>query len=139
MENPIDTPARNPRVEKGEAEYTRSLPGYEALEGEAALVDRSARTVLKLTGKDPAGMLNAILTNDVPKEGNRGVYAALLNPKGRIQTDLRVLKWADDVFIDTEPGGARAAREILGRYAPFSRVKVEDLSEGDPPCTVLGL
>ena len=139
MENPINTPARNPRVGKGEAEYTRSLSGYEALEGEAALVDRSRRTILKLTGKDPVGMLNAILTNDVPKEENRGFYAVLLNPKGRIQTDLRVLQWADDVFIDTEPEGARAAREILGRYAPFSRVKIEDLSGAETSWTVLGL
>ncbi|HZC19808.1 MAG TPA: hypothetical protein VE225_08850 [Rubrobacteraceae bacterium] len=139
MENPINTPARNPRAEKGEAEYTRSLAGYESLEGEAALVGRSQRMVLKLTGKDPVGMLNAILTNEVPKVGNVGAYAALLNAKGRIQTDVRVLKWADEVFIDTEPEGARVAREILGRYALFSRVKVEDLSDAETPWTVLGL
>jgi folate-binding protein YgfZ len=139
MENPINTPIGNPRVEKGDAEYIRSLAEYESLEGEAALVDRSRRTVLKLTGKDPVGMLDAILTNEVPKVGNVGTYAALLNAKGRIQTDLRVLKWADDVFIDAEPEGAQAAREILGRYAPFSRVKVEDLSGADVPWTILGL
>lgn len=73
-------------------------------------------------------MLNAILTNSVPKDIDRGAYALLLNPKGRVQTDLRVLKMGEAILIDTEPEGAVAARAILGRYAPFSRVSVEDLA-----------
>jgi folate-binding protein YgfZ len=101
--------------------------GYAAMREGAAVLDRPERPVLRLTGKDPVGMLNAILTNEVPK-GAHGVYALLLNPKGRVQADLRVVKAGKDVLIDTEPEGAGAAREILGRYAPFSRVKLEDLS-----------
>src|SRR5919199_3996572 len=139
MENLSNTPARNPRIEKGEAAHTRSLTGYWVLAEGAALVDRSNRTVLRLTGKGSIEMLNAILTNEVPKRGNVGTYAALLNPKGRIQTDLRVLKAVDDVLVDTEPEGAGAARELLGCYAPFSRVKVDDLSDGDNPWTIFGL
>lgn len=108
--------------------------GLVALREGAAVVDRSDRMILRLIGKDPVGMLNATLTNDVPKEANRGVYAMLLNPKGRVQTDLRVVKAGEGVLIDTELEGAQAAREILGRYAPFSRVKLEDLS-----WSVLGL
>src|SRR5919202_4516041 len=105
----------------------------------AALVDLSHRIVLRLSGRDPIGMLDAILTNDVPEGANRGAYALLLNPKGRIQTDLRVLKGEGEVLIDTEPEGAAAAKELLGRYAPFSRVALEDLSEADPPWGILGL
>jgi aminomethyltransferase len=119
---------------------SRSVPAeYAAFEEGAALVDLSRKTILRLAGKDPLGMLDAVLTNDVPKDGARGVYALLLNPKGRIQADLRVLKSAGDVLIDTEPEGAAAAKELLGRYAPFSRVKVEDLSEADTPWGILGL
>lgn len=113
--------------------------GYHALKEGAGLVDRPGRTILRLYGKDPVGMLDAVLTNQVPKDANLGVYAALLNPKGKIQTDLRLLKSGDEIFIDTEPEGAGAAREILGRYAPFSRVKLEDLSTGDETWSVLGL
>src|SRR5919199_3781915 len=100
-----------------------------ALREGAAIVDRPERRLLRLTGKDPVGMLNAVLTNDVPAQGDLGAYAMLLNPKGRIQTDLRVVKAADDVLVQTEPEGAEAAREILGRYAPFSRVKLEELPD----------
>ncbi|MDQ3567596.1 MAG: hypothetical protein M3397_05900, partial [Actinomycetota bacterium] len=76
---------------------------YTAFSESTALVDLSHRAILRLTGKDPVGMLNAILTNDVPPKERRGVYAALLNPKGRVRTDLRVLKNGDDVFVDTGP------------------------------------
>jgi tRNA-modifying protein YgfZ len=84
-------------------------------------------------------MLNAILTNEVPEEEHCGVYALLLNPKGRIRADLRVLKSDGDVVINTEPEGTAAAKELLGRYAPFSRVEVEDLSEAGVPWGILGL
>src|ERR671920_1939752 len=111
------------------------LEGYAALREGAAIVDRSERRLLRLTGKDPVGMLNAVLTSDVPTHGDRGAYAMLLDPKGRIQTDLRVVKAGDEILIDTEPEGAEAAKEVLARYAPFSRVKLEDLSDWE----VLGL
>jgi tRNA-modifying protein YgfZ len=119
---------------------SRSVPAeYAAFEEGAALVDLSRKTILRLTGKDPLAMLDAVLTNDVPRSGARGVYALLLNPKGRIQTDLRALKGAGEVLILTEPEGTAAAKELLGRYAPFSRVRVEDLSEADEPWDILGL
>ena len=80
-------------------------------------------------------MLNAVLTNDVPAQDDRGAYAMLLDPKGRVQTDLRAMKTGDEVLVDTEPEGAEAAAGILGRYAPFSRVKLEVL----PDRKILGL
>jgi tRNA-modifying protein YgfZ len=107
------------------------LEGYAAHREGAAIVDRSDRRLLRLTGKDPIGMLNAVLTNDVPAHGDRGIYAMLLDPKGRIQTDLRVVKAGDETLIDTEQEGAQAAKEILARYAPFSRVRLEELSGWD--------
>jgi folate-binding protein YgfZ len=109
--------------------------GYRALSEGAAVIERPERSLLRLRGKDPVGMLNAGLTNDVPVQDNRGAYAMLLNPKGRVQTDLRVVKAEDGILIDTEPEGAEATKEILGRYAPFSRVKLEVL----PDWGVLGL
>jgi folate-binding protein YgfZ len=146
MENP-ETPKARDLPDAGTAVYTqpdgRSSPaaGYAALMQGAAVVDLSHRSVLRLSGRDPVGMLNAVLTNEVPGEANLGVYALLLNPKGRVQADLRVLKApsGDDVLIDTEPEGTAAARGLLGRYAPFSRVTLEDLSGPGETWGVLGL
>ena len=131
----LRSPTTNERPH-AEAEYThfagRPVPDhygdpvaeYAALKDGAAITERP-QAVLRLTGKDPAGMLEAVLTNEVPKEAGRGVYALLLDSKGRVQTDLRVLKGAEGILVVTEPEGAEAARDILGRYAPFSRVKLD--------------
>jgi folate-binding protein YgfZ len=150
MENSKAAPPRNLPDADG-TEYTRlagrPVPAhhgnpaaeYVALEEGAAVVDLSHRTILQLAGKKAVGMLNAVLTNQVPEEDNLGVYALLLNPKGRIQTDLRVLKSDGEVLIDTEPEGAAAAKELLGRYAPFYRIEIEALSEADASWGILGL
>ena len=137
MENLENIPV-HPSDSLNGTEYTRSLAEYEALKGEAALVPHSSRAVLRLAGGDPVGMLNAVITNDMPRDGNVGAYAALLNPKGRIQTDLRVLRRGGDILVVTEEAGTAAAKESLSRYAPFSRVKLEDLSENEA-WGVLGL
>jgi folate-binding protein YgfZ len=143
MEDPRPSQLRDP-LDTGEAVYTRSTDRsvpreYAALRDGAALVDLSHRKVLRLSGKKPVEMLNAVLTNQVPEENRLGVYALLLNPKGRIQTDLRVLKSGEDVLIEVEPEGVAAAKELLGRYAPFYRVGLEDLSEADAAWGILGL
>ena len=112
-----------------EAEYTHfgdPAAEYAALKESLTTIEHQ-NPVLRLTGKDPIGMLDAVLTNDVPKESGRGVYALLLDPKGHVQADLRVLKSGEDILVVTEPEGFEDARNILGRYAPFSRVKLEDL------------
>ena len=150
MEDQRTPPLRESQA-AGEAVYThpagRSVPvqhqelaaGYAALREAAALIDLSHRTVLRLSGKKAVELLNSVLTNQVPEGAHLGVYALLLNPKGRIQTDLRLLKGDEDVLIDVEPEGAAAAKELLGRYAPFYRVELDDLSETDAPWGVLGL
>ncbi|CAN5731872.1 folate-binding protein YgfZ [soil metagenome] len=127
------------QISHGAEEYTRfaghSVPAhygdpaaeYATLTESAVIVDRSYKAVLKLDGKDPAGLLKAVLTNDVPPGDSLGAYAALLDPKGHVQTDLRLLKSGESILVDTEPEGAEAARNILGRYAPFSQVKIQNL------------
>ena len=150
MEDQRTPPLRESQA-AGEAVYThpagRSVPvqhqelaaGYAALREAAALIDLSHRTVLRLSGRKAVELLNSVLTNQVPEGARLGVYALLLNPKGRIQTDLRLLKDGEDVLVDVEPEGAAAAKELLGRYAPFYRVELDDLSETDAPWGVLGL
>jgi len=146
MEDPRPSELRDP-LDTGDSVYTRlagrSLPahhgGYAALREGAALVDLSHKTILRLSGEKAGQMLGAVLTNEVPEGDRRGVYALLLNPKGRIQTDLRVLKTDGSILIDVEPEGVAAAKELLNRYAPFYRIEVEDLSETDAPWGILGL
>ncbi len=138
---PYNIPMKHERNTRTDRPVHGDGADYEAFFDGAGLVYHTGRAVLGLTGKDPVAMLNAVITNEVPKNTHLGAYAALLNPKGRVLTDLRALKSPSDgrVLVDTEPEGADAAREVLGRYAPFSRVKIEDLSNAEDPWAALGI
>ncbi|MEQ1725145.1 MAG: folate-binding protein [Sphingopyxis sp.] len=63
------------------------------------------RAVIRLSGEDVRGFLQALVTNDVPAEG--AIYAALLNPQGKLLFDFCVWDDGADLLIDCE--GARAA------------------------------
>ncbi|MGI8650639.1 MAG: YgfZ/GcvT domain-containing protein [Rubrobacter sp.] len=106
--------------------------GLSFFESGTSVVRFTSKKILRLSKKgragDPSGMLDAILTTDLPKDANSGTYALLLNPKGRILTDLTVLKDGEDLLAVVETEGAEAATETLRRYAPFSRVKIEETS-----------
>ena len=75
----------------------------------AGLVERPERGQLDVTGPDAAEFLQGQVTNDVlALEPGAGCYAAMLNPKGRILADMRVLARApEELWLDTAAGGAR--------------------------------
>ena len=104
---------------------------YRVLREGAGLLDRSERTMLLVEGGDAAEYLQGQLTNDVEALApGEGCYAALLDRKGRMQADLRVLRLADDaVWLDTEPTGGPALRRHLDRYRVGREVELHDLSD----------
>ncbi len=103
---------------------------YRQLREECGLVDRSGRGVLLVSGPDAADYLQGQLTNDVEAlEPGEGQYAALLDRKGHMQSDMRVLRpAADEIWVDTEPEGLEATRKHLQMYKIGREVEVEDAS-----------
>ncbi len=102
---------------------------YRQLREECGLVDRSARGKLLVAGPEAAEYLQGQLTNDVeglsPGEGR---YAALLDRKGHIQSDMRVLRLAaDEIWLDTEPEALERVRRHLETYKIGREVEVADL------------
>ena len=102
---------------------------YRQLREECGLVDRSERGKLLISGPDAAEYLQGQLTNDVealaPGEGQ---YAALLDRKGHMQADMRVLRpAAEEIWIDTEPVAIAAASHHLQMYSIGREVKVEEV------------
>lgn len=101
---------------------------YRALREEAGLIDRSDRPRIAVHGSEAAEFLQGQLTNDVEALApGEGCYAALLDRKGKVQADMRVLRISDDeLLIDTEPEtGALLARHLgtynVGRDATVER------------------
>jgi tRNA-modifying protein YgfZ len=103
---------------------------YRQLREECGLLDRSERGKLIVGGPEAAEYLQGQLTNDVEALGpGEGCYAALLDRKGHIQADMRVLRLSpEEIWIDTEPGALEAARRHLEMYKIGRDATVEDAS-----------
>jgi len=102
---------------------------YDLLTERCGLVDRSARGKLLLTGSEAAEFLQGQVTNDVEAlEPGTGCYAALLNHKGKVRTDLRVLRGEDFVWLDAEPEGLPALVSTVKTYSLGRDVSHEDVT-----------
>jgi folate-binding protein YgfZ len=113
---------------------------YRQLREECGLLDRSGRGKLLLKGSEAAEYLQGQLTNDIEAlDAGEGCYAALLDRKGHMQTDMRVLRLAaDEVWIDTEAEALPAARRHLEMYKVGREVEVEDVTETRALLSLIG-
>jgi folate-binding protein YgfZ len=104
---------------------------YRQLREECGVLDRSGRGGIAVLGPDGAEYLQGQLTNDVEALAvGEGQYAALLDRKGHMQTDLRVLRAADEeILLDMEPQTKDAALRHLTMYSIGRDVKVVDATE----------
>jgi folate-binding protein YgfZ len=113
---------------------------YRQLKEECGLLDRSGRGKLVAHGSEAADYLQSQLTNDVEALApGEGCYAALLDRKGHLQSDMRVLRLEPDVFwLDTEPEGAAAALRHLQTYKIGRQAEIEDLGSERAILSLLG-
>jgi folate-binding protein YgfZ len=99
---------------------------YRALRECGGLVDRTDRGKLVVSGPDAVDFLQGQLTNDLEAlVPGSGCYAALLDRKGHMQADLRVLRLSDqEVWLDTEPGAADVVLRHLSTYKVGRQVEI---------------
>src|SRR6478609_181893 len=85
---------------------------------EVALVDRSERGKLALTGAQAKELLSGQVTNDIEAlTPGSGCYAALLTNKGKMLADLRVIDTGSELWLDTERVALQALFDTLRRGA----------------------
>lgn len=102
---------------------------YERLRETVGLVDRSARGKLRLSGAEAGEYLQGQVTNDVEALApGSGCYAALLNHKGKMLTDMRVLRGEDFFLIDAEPEGFPALKRNASMFSIGRDVVHEDVT-----------
>ncbi len=103
---------------------------YEAAANSCAVYDASSREQLRVTGPDAVSFLQGMVTNDVaglPVGGS--CYAALLTVKGSMVGDLRVLRRADDVLLDTGAGRGATVKAFLNKYLISEEAEIFDAPE----------
>jgi tRNA-modifying protein YgfZ len=103
---------------------------YRAMKEAAGVVDRSSRGMLAVSGPHAVEFLQGQLTNDVEAlDRDSGCYSALLDRKGHMQADMRVLRLSDDdLWLDTEPEAFGAVERHLRMYSIGREVEIEDVS-----------
>jgi tRNA-modifying protein YgfZ len=95
------------------------------------IVDRSSRGRVRLGGAEAAEFLQGQVTNDVEALApGRGCYAALLNHKGKLRLDMRILRGPDWIWIDTEPGADTVLLKTIETYSLGRDVTWESPDEG---------
>jgi tRNA-modifying protein YgfZ len=113
---------------------------YRVLREGAGVVRRGGRRRLAVTGAEAADYLQGQLTNEVEAlEPGGGCYAALLDRKGHMQGDMRLLRLAGDAFeIETEADAGDAILRHLSMYKVGREVEVEDVSEAATTLSAIG-
>lgn len=113
---------------------------YRVIREGAGLLDRSARARIAVTGTEAGEFLQGQLTNDVEAlEPGAGCYAALLDRKGRIRADMRVLRLDDGSYLlDTEPEAGATVASHLSMYKIGRDADVIAIGDADPLLSLLG-
>jgi tRNA-modifying protein YgfZ len=112
---------------------------YELVTESAGLVDRSDRAKFVVRGSDAADFLQGQVSNDVEAlEPGSGCYATVLSHKGKLRTDLRVLRAEDSFWLDTEAIGHAVLEHMLRTYSLGRDVQFEDLTESRALLSLVG-
>jgi folate-binding protein YgfZ len=112
---------------------------YRQLREECGLLERD-RGVLTVTGPDAAEYLQGQLTNDTEVlEVGDGQYAALLDRKGHMQSDMRVLRVdPEEILLDFETVAREAVVRHLTMYSIGRDVTVVDVSDERAVLSLIG-
>jgi aminomethyltransferase len=119
-------------------------PGHDlAAEFQAALghcgLATPDRSRLELRGSDRVRWLNGMVTNNVRDLAlNRGVYAFVLNPQGRILADLYAYNCGETVLVETDPDSLEKLTAIFDRYIIMDDVEVTNVSDQTATVSVSG-
>ena len=112
---------------------------YELLTESAGSIDRSDRGKFLVRGGEAGDFLQGQVSNDVEAlEPGTGCYAVVLNHKGKLRTDLRILRGEDFFWLDTEAIGHAVLAHMLRTYALGRDVQWEDVTESRALVSVIG-
>lgn len=106
---------------------------YAAIHKACGMMDLPQRGILQLTGPDRFPFLNNLVTNHTwdkqtksPMPSGTGVYAFLLNTKGRIVTDMNIFELGDRIWIEMQAGMVPVIRDLFDKYLFADKVELLD-------------
>lgn len=119
--------------------YGDPLREQRTLATSAAVVDRSNRDVLQVTGEDRLSWLHSIISQHVENLGDgESTESLVLSPRGHVEQHWQLTELAATTWIDTEPGAAAAVLGYLQSMRFLKRVEPVDVSSDWAVLTLLG-
>jgi tRNA-modifying protein YgfZ len=107
--------------------------------GDAGIVDRSNRGVLKITGPDRLSWLNSLTTQRLDGlAAGQSAQALVLSPTGHVEHHLSLSDDGTSVWVHVEPGTAAPLVAFLESMRFMLRVEVADVSQDYAVLTVMG-
>jgi folate-binding protein YgfZ len=112
---------------------------YRSAREHAAIIDRSARGRIVVSGADRASYLHGLLTNDIKVlKPQQGCYAAYLTAQGRMLTDLFVYELGDLMLLSLPRSTKDLVLQKLDQFVFSEDVRLGDVTEGFAEIGVVG-
>ncbi len=109
------------------ADYGDPVAEERAFTDGAALVDRSGRGAVLVDGPDALKFLQSLLSQDLDDLADgQGVHTLLLQPQGKLDTDLRLLRVGEGAWLDCEVGRGEGLAASLRRFKIRIKAEVTD-------------
>ena len=106
---------------------------------DAALIDRSNRGVLVVSGADRLSWLHSICSQHVDRLADgEYAHALVLSPNGHVEQDWQLTELGEQVWIDVEPGAVPETLGYLQKMIFMRRVTPVDVSADWAVLTVAG-
>lgn len=87
------------------------------------------RGIVEVAGPDAASFLQGLITNDIAKvDAQKGIYAALLTPQGKIIHDALIFATLSGFFLDCVGAHAADLADRLKKYKLRAKVTISDRS-----------
>ncbi|PRZ29222.1 hypothetical protein CLV47_13516 [Antricoccus suffuscus] len=127
-------------LDKGVAShYGDPLPEQRTAARAAAIVDRSNRGLVVVSGDDRLSWLHSLTSQhlSVLPDGS-SIEGLILSPHGHVEYDLWFTEHDSKVWIDCEPGTAESLAAYLDKMRFMLRVEVADVSDQYAQLSVIG-
>jgi glycine cleavage system T protein (aminomethyltransferase) len=112
---------------------------YLSAKGTVAVMDRSNRGRLRVTGAKRLDLLNRLTTNDLRTLApGQGAQSCLLTDKGRLIDDLRLYVREGFLYLIASPGNQLRVKETIERLRFRDDVTLEDVTTATAMISLFG-
>ncbi len=108
--------------------YGRPEVAHRAVRNGVGVIEM-AYGIVAIEGDDRVEYVDNIVSNRVPEENGEGCYALLLNPQGRIQSDLYIYNAGERLLLFTPPAEAAPLVEAWREKVFIQDVEISDMSD----------